>query len=105
MWIYPWIRHCYSLLPKFQIVNDKYDVNYEVMMMIHDVKYEAIHVAATSKFPACMESSLETAFDLSVSEILDFVLKSKTSAVVNSVVVVVVIGVSTEITNSKKIGV
>ena len=69
-----------SLLPELQIVNDKHDVNHEVMMMIHDVKYEAIRVVATSKFPACMESSWEMAFDLSVNEIVDFVLKSKTSA-------------------------
>ena len=53
------------------------------MMTIHDFKYEAICVVANSKFLAC----IETAFNLSVSESVDFVLKSKTPADILSLLI------------------
>ena len=55
-------------------------------MVIHEVicdvkyMYEVICMAGTSKFAAYMEGSWETAFDLSASEIVDFLLKSTASA-------------------------
>ena len=70
----------YSLLPKFQIVNDKYDVNHEVMMMMMISNMRQFVWQLLQNFSACMESFWEMAFDLSASEIMDSVLKSKTSA-------------------------
>ena len=48
-------------------------------MITCDIKYEMIRVAATSNFAACMQGSWETVFDLSTSEIVNFLLKSKAS--------------------------